>query len=293
MLNDNMDMIALVSDVIAMISEVNLVGSNNNGWWVDTWATRHVCADKSMHHSFRTVDNEEKLYMGNFAIADIKGEGEVIFEMTSEKELELTNVFKDEAIDKFVLYKTKVENQLGKKIKVIRSDRGGEYMSPFTDLCAKHEIRHEFTAPYSPRQNSIAERINRTLKEMETGSSSRIDDEVFQDKRQRDNNDLQDERQDQLEEEEWKDAIKSEIDSILQNHTWELIDLPPDCKPLSYKWIFKKKMKADGTIDKYKARLVIKGFRQCEGLDYFDMYSPVTRMTLIIIVLAIAALRNL
>ncbi|GJS45910.1 putative reverse transcriptase domain-containing protein [Tanacetum coccineum] len=60
-----------------------------------------------------------------------------------------------------------------------------------------------------------------------------------------------------------------------------------------YKWIFKKKMKADGTIDKYKARLVIKGFRQREGLDYFDTYSPITRITSIRMVLAISALRNL
>ncbi|GJX03417.1 retrotransposon protein, putative, ty1-copia subclass [Tanacetum coccineum] len=57
--------------------------------------------------------------------------------------------------------------------------------------------------------------------------------------------------------------------------------------------IFKKKMKADGTIDKYKARLVIKGYRQREGLDYFDTYSPVTRITSIRMVLVIAALRNL
>ncbi|GJR07824.1 hypothetical protein Tco_0790476 [Tanacetum coccineum] len=92
MVNDNMDMIAMVSDVIAMISEVNLVGSNNSGWWVDTGATRHVCADKSMFHSFRAVDNGEKLYIGNSATADIKGEGDVILKMTFEKELKLTNV---------------------------------------------------------------------------------------------------------------------------------------------------------------------------------------------------------
>ena len=91
----------------------------------------------------------------------------------------------------------------------------------------------------------------------------------------------------------WKEAIKSEIDSILQNHTWELVDLPSRCKPLGYKWIFKRKMKADGTIDKYKAQLVIKGYKQREGLDYFDTYSPVMRITFIRMILAIAALRNL
>ncbi|GJT61741.1 retrovirus-related pol polyprotein from transposon TNT 1-94 [Tanacetum coccineum] len=452
MVNDDVDMIAMVSDVCAMISEVNLVGTNHGGWWIDTGATCHVCADKSMFHSFRAVDNGQKLYMGNSATADIKGEGDVVLKMTSEKELKLTNVLyvleirknlvsgwllnkfgfrlvfesdkfvlsknqmyvgkgyamngmfklnvmvvkneinkmnssayliessnvwharlghvnfnsmrrlikfnsipnchidskykcetcveakltrttfksvkrktkpfdmihtdicdlkslstkggnnKDEAIDKFVLYKTEVENQLGKKIKVVRSDRGGEYVASFAELCAKHGIRHEFTAPYSPQQNGIAERKNRTLKEMvtamlissgmsqdmwgeailtatyllnkiprkdkeetpyelwmgrkpsyqylrvwgclaknssayrfivhelknldiqkntvmesrnasffehifpclskETRSSARLDDEVVQDKRQRDDNDLQDERQDQTEEEE-------------------------------------------------------------------------------------------
>ncbi|GKE71469.1 retrotransposon protein, putative, ty1-copia subclass [Tanacetum coccineum] len=169
----------------------------------------------------------------------------------------------------------------------------------------------------------------------ETGSSVRLDNEVVQDKRQRDDNDLQDERQDQTEEEEveprrskrarkeksfgpnfvsfmvenkptsyreavtssegqqWREAIKSEIESILQNHTWELVDLLSCCKPLGYKWILKKKRIADGTVDKYKARLVIKGFRQREGLDYFDTYSLVTRITSIRMILAIAALRNL
>ncbi|GJV30047.1 zinc finger, CCHC-type containing protein [Tanacetum coccineum] len=107
------------------------------------------------------VDNGEKLYIGNSATTDIKGEGVVILKITSEKELKLTNVLyvleirknliKDEAIDKFVLYETEVKNQLGKKIKVVRSDRGDEYMSPFANLCVKHGIRHEFTAHCSPQ----------------------------------------------------------------------------------------------------------------------------------------------
>ena len=63
----------------------------------------------------------------------------------------------------------------------------------------------------------------------------------------------------------WKEAIKSEIDSILHNHTWELVDLPSSCKPLSSQWVFKMKRKVDGSIGKYKARLVIKGYRQVEG----------------------------
>ncbi|GJR89292.1 zinc finger, CCHC-type containing protein [Tanacetum coccineum] len=70
----------------------------------------------------------------------------------------------------------------------------------------------------------------------------------------------------------WKEAIDDEIGSIMENNTWVLSDLPPCCKPLGCKWIFKRKMKFDGTIDKVKARLVIQGFRQKEGIDYFDTY---------------------
>ena len=71
------------------------------------------------------------------------------------------------------------------------------------------------------------------------------------------------------------------------------MDLPPGCKPLSSKWVFKRIRKVDGLIDKYKARLVIKGYRQTESLNYFDTYSPVMRINFIRMVLAIAALRNL
>uniref|UniRef100_A0A2N9F9L9 Integrase catalytic domain-containing protein n=1 Tax=Fagus sylvatica TaxID=28930 RepID=A0A2N9F9L9_FAGSY len=322
---------------------------------------------------------------------------------------------KDEALESFIHYKKEVENQLNKKIKVLRSDRGGEYESPFGEFCSQHGIVHQTTAPYSPQQNGVAERKNRTLKEMMNAMlissglpqnlwgeailsanyilnklpQKKLDktpyelwkgrtpsyqflkvwgclakvavpipkkvkigpktvdcvfigyahnssayrflihksdipdmhvntiiesrnasffEEIFPCKPTQETNslkrnlestsstshdqELMEERNEveprrskrtktsktfgpdfltfMLEDEPqsfkeamsipeaplWKEAVNSEIESILQNHTWELVDLPPGCKPLGYKWIFKRKMKADGSIDKYKARLV-------------------------------------
>ena len=70
----------------------------------------------------------------------------------------------DEALNYFKTYKAEVENQLEKKIKRPRSDRGGEYIShEFFQLCSEHGIVHEFTPPYSPQSNGVAERKNRIL----------------------------------------------------------------------------------------------------------------------------------
>ena len=78
-------------------------------------------------------------------------------------------------------------------------------------------------------------------------------------------------------------------DSIISNGTWELTDRPFCCKPVGCKWVFKKKLKPYGTIDKYKAWLVAKGYTQKEGEDYFDTYSHVARMTTIRVLLSLVA----
>ncbi|KAL0315343.1 UNVERIFIED_CONTAM: Retrovirus-related Pol polyprotein from transposon TNT 1-94 [Sesamum radiatum] len=83
------------------------------------------------------------------------------------------------------------------------------------------------------------------------------------------------------------------MDSIVSNGTWVLVDLPPGCTTIGCKWIFKKKMKPDGSVDKFKARLVARGFKQNEGIDYFDIYSSVARLTTIRVLIALASMHNL
>jgi hypothetical protein len=83
------------------------------------------------------------------------------------------------------------------------------------------------------------------------------------------------------------------MESILINGTWEICDMPVGCKPVGYKWVFKRKIKPDGTVDKFKARIVAKKFTQKEGKDYFDTYSPVARMTTICVLVALPACNDL
>jgi hypothetical protein len=86
---------------------------------------------------------------------------------------------------------------------------------------------------------------------------------------------------------DWKEVVRSEMDSILFNGTWKLVDQPYGCKHVCCKWVFKKKLMSDGTIDKYKVRLVAKGYTQNEGEDFFDTYSHVARLTTIRVLLSL------
>ena len=91
----------------------------------------------------------------------------------------------------------------------------------------------------------------------------------------------------------WKEAIKTELDFILKNQTWELVDLPSREKPIGYKWIFKRKYLPYGSIEKYKARLVAKGFSQKQNVDYFDTFALVTRISSIRILITLASIHKL
>ena len=84
-----------------------------------------------------------------------------------------------------------------------------------------------------------------------------------------------------------------EYKSLMDKKTWDFVQLPQDRQPLDCKWIFKIKRKVDGSLDKYKARLVAKRYDKIEGLDYNETFSPVVRMATMRLLFAILAILDL
>ncbi|GJW86746.1 zinc finger, CCHC-type containing protein [Tanacetum coccineum] len=288
----------------------------------------------------------------------------------TQHKMNMDEAIQDEGLDKFKVFKTKVELQQGSLIKRFRTDRGGEYMD--TLYFQSVGIIHEMTALYTPQQNGIFERKNRVLKEMvnsmlsysglsqgavvrlpdpklktlgergieyifvgyaehskafrfyliEPNDSDSINfiiesrDAIFDENRfssvprpslripngTKDIGGLVVPKEVTKEAEQGmspmillsrKEAINDETDSIIGNNTWVLADLAPGCKPLGCKWIFKIKLKVDGTIEKFKVRLVIQGFKQKSGIEYFDTYAPVALISTIRLLIAIALIHNL
>jgi hypothetical protein len=87
----------------------------------------------------------------------------------------------------------------------------------------------------------------------------------------------------------WKDAMTEEYQSILKNDVWDVVPRPEGKSVLTSKWIYKIKHATNGSIEKYKARFVARGFSQVEGVDYDDTFSPVARYTSIRSIIALAA----
>ena len=87
---------------------------------------------------------------------------------------------------------------------------------------------------------------------------------------------------------QWKDATDNEYNSLMKNDTWELVDLPEGRNLVGCKWLFKVKRKEDGSVSRYKARLVAQGYSQEAGEDYDEVFAPVAKYNSIRSVLAIA-----
>eukprot|EP00253_Pinus_taeda_P031455 PITA_31455 len=76
----------------------------------------------------------------------------------------------------------------------------------------------------------------------------------------------------------WKVAMVDEMTSLHKKEAWDLVDLSVGRKPIGSKWMFKKKTNVEGKVEKYKARLVEKGYSQVPGIDFGDIFSPIAKV---------------
>ncbi|CAM8990520.1 unnamed protein product [Rhodiola kirilowii] len=90
----------------------------------------------------------------------------------------------------------------------------------------------------------------------------------------------------------WVTAMETEIQALQSNNTWQVIHLPFGKNAISSKWIFRVKKHSGDTIERYKARLVARGFSQEEGLDYNESFTPVVKRTTVCTVIALASSKN-
>ncbi|GJU38495.1 retrovirus-related pol polyprotein from transposon TNT 1-94 [Tanacetum coccineum] len=321
---------------------------------------------------------------------------------------------KSDVFEVFKVYKARVELDSGKKIKCLRTDNGGEYTGDeFDTFCRQEGIKRQFTTAYTPQQNGVAERMNRTLleraramlattslgksfwaeavntacyvinrspstavelktpMEMWTGNpvnysdlhifgspvyvmynsqeTTKLDpkfrkclflgyadgvkgyrlwdptahkvivskDVVFTEDKIQENEEgdsitretttIQMEKEFQLNDSSeivpqhevnettesqapttrtsdrerrhpdasfWKEAMQEEIQALHKNKTWELVPLPGGKKPIGNKWVNKFKRNSDDQMERYRARLVVKGYAQKEGIDFNEIFSP-------------------
>ncbi|KAK1440796.1 hypothetical protein QVD17_06628 [Tagetes erecta] len=95
-----------------------------------------------------------------------------------------------------------------------------------------------------------------------------------------------------VQDENWRKAMEKEIRALEENGTWTLEELPEGKRAIDSKWVYKVKFKPNGEIERYKARLVARGFKQMEGVDFHDTFAPVAKLVTVRTLLAVAVKKD-
>ena len=94
--------------------------------------------------------------------------------------------------------------------------------------------------------------------------------------------------QEALKNSSWKQAMDDEMAALIENQTWEIVELPSEKKPVGCRWVYTIKCNSDGSLERYKARLVAKGYTQTYGIDYQETFAPVAKMNTIRVLISLA-----
>ncbi|XP_077222219.1 uncharacterized protein LOC143856067 [Tasmannia lanceolata] len=255
--------------LVAMITEVNIIGGSE-GWWVDSGASCHVCFDMKWFNTYAPVDNEKKVLLGDSHTTKVLGVGNVELCFTSGQKVMLKDVLhtpdmRKNLVSGFLLKKAGFKQ-------TIESDQhsGGTKL----EIGVNPEVEIE---PRQSKRAKIAKDFGSDFYVFSLeGDPSSLEEALSS-----------------SDADFWRESINDEMGSLMSNQTWKLVYLPLGFKTIGCKWVLRRKLRPDGTIDKYKARLIAKGFRQKENIHFFDTYSPVTRITSIRVLIAVAAIHNL
>ncbi|KAH9668902.1 Integrase catalytic domain-containing protein [Citrus sinensis] len=221
-----------------------------------------------------------------------------------KKKSDIFSVFKE--------YKARVELESSKRIKCLRTDNGGEYTDgEFLAFCKQEGIQRQLTIAYTPQQNGVAERMDKTLTErirdmLRTAAPVHEEQEPIKSKAPEVRRSTCERQPPTCHSEYvteinvayclltedgepstfhevlnssdvafWMTAMQEEIEALHKNKTWELIPLPHGRKAIGNKWVYKIKRDDNDQVERYRARLVVKGYAQKEGIDFNEIFSSV------------------
>eukprot|EP00253_Pinus_taeda_P034715 PITA_34715 len=233
---------------------------------------------------------------------------------------------KDEEIEKFKAFKALVENESDRKIKCLKSDRGGEFTSDeFFDFCEQHGIKWHLSTARTPQQNGVVKGMNKTIQQMacamldESGTPATFWGEaafavvtILNQANVWKEAGVQTRRtvtkassylellsstetqniNEACKDEYWIKAMNEELEQMEKNNTLELVPRPHDKNNIKTKWIFKKKLNENGEVIRNKAKLVCKGYAQQEGIDFEETFAPVARLEAIRMFLVLSSFQK-
>nr|GEW62281.1 zinc finger, CCHC-type [Tanacetum cinerariifolium] len=276
-------------------------------WWVDSRARVYVCKDRCWFKTYESLNDGSILYMGNESTNLVHGRGCVDLRLGHVHFKRMQDMSKDGLILAFNMNNKKCKTCMLTKI------RNKKYFVTFIDDASRAFVRlldpnlktldergiEYIFVGYAEHSKVFRFYVIELNDSVLINSIIESRDAIFNENRfssvpkpsLRIPNRTEDIGGSVVPEE--KEEINDEMESILGNNTWVLADLPPGCKPLGCKWIFKRKLKLDETIEKFKARLVIQGFKQKSGIDYFDTYGQVACISTIRLLIAMESIHNL